>query len=286
MALSLNIAGGFSAREIARAFLKDEAATAQMLVRAKRQIRDRGLKLELPGGAALSERIDSVLDVLYLMFNEGYVAREGQSLIRQDVCHEALRLARLVAVSEASAPRVHALAALLAFQAARLPARVDEGGELVPLESQNRDLWDRALIGLGFAHFDASIGGPEISRYHVEAAIAATYARAAGGEPVDWATILHLYDQLATLNASAVVRLNRAVVVGRVYGAETALAEIDRLKDDPQMRGYYLLPATRGHLLLDSGRASDAAECFRAALNLPCSEPERRFLKRMLARCE
>lgn len=280
VALSLKTAGGFSVREIARAFLAEDAAIAQRLVRAKRQIRERRLTLELPSGAALNRRLDSVLDVLYFMFNEGYSAHEGEDLIRTDLCMEALRLARLVAASGLAAPRVDALVALMAFQAARLPARVDQAGDLILLEEQDRSRWDQRLIGLGFYHFDRSIAGDELSEYHAQAAIAATHARA--GVSIDWPVILELYDQLFAINGSAVVALNRAVVVSRVHGADAGLAAIEPLMDDPALRDYYLLLAARGHLLLELGRRAEAAECFRAALGKRCSEPERRFLQRKL----
>jgi RNA polymerase sigma-70 factor (ECF subfamily) len=162
IALSLKAIGGFSVREIARAFLADEATIAQRLVRAKRQIRDKGLSLDLPSGFDLRKRLDSVLDVVYLMFNEGYDAHQGEELIRQDLCLEALRLAQLVAASSMSVPRVHALVALIALQTARLPARTDGGGDLVLLDQQDRSRWDKRLISLGFYHFDRSVAGKEI----------------------------------------------------------------------------------------------------------------------------
>jgi RNA polymerase sigma-70 factor, ECF subfamily len=181
VALSLKTVGGFSVREIAHAFLADDAAIAQRLVRAKRQIRDQCLTLDMPGRFELKGRLDSVLDVLYFMFNEGYATHEGEELIREDLCLEALRLARLVSSSSISEPRVHALVALMALQAARLPARVDRAGDLVLLENQDRSRWDQPLIGLGFHHFDRSMAGDEVSEFHVQAAIAATHARA--GDP-------------------------------------------------------------------------------------------------------
>jgi RNA polymerase sigma-70 factor (ECF subfamily) len=282
VALSLKAVGGFSVREIARAFLADEAAIAQRLVRAKRQIRDGRLTLEMPGDRELKSRLDSVLDVLYFMFNEGYAAHEGGELIRQDLCLEALRLARLVASSSIAEPRADALVALMALQAARQPARVDHAGDLVVFEDQDRSRWDRQLIGLGFQYFDRSMSGEEVSEYHVQAAIAATHVRAAADRAPDWPLILHLYDQLMSLNASPVVALNRAVAVAKVHGPAMGLAAIEPLDSDPHLRDYYLLLAVRGHLLLELGRAAEAAACFRAALERPCSEPERRFLKRKL----
>ncbi|MBZ5620483.1 MAG: sigma-70 family RNA polymerase sigma factor [Acidobacteriia bacterium] len=285
VALSLKTVGGFSVREIARAFLADEAAIAQRLVRAKRQIRDGRLTFEMPRGVELKDRLASVLDVLYFMFNEGYAAYEGEDLIRQDLCMEALRLGCLVAASSISTPRVDALVALMALQAARLPARVDEVGDLVQLESQDRSRWDQQLIGLGFHHFDRSMVGDDVSEYHVQAAIAATHARAVDSQSVDWLAILRLYDQLLAINASPVVALNRAVAVAKVHGPAEALAAIELLDSNPKLGDYHLLLAVRGHLLLEVGRSGEAAACFRAALECPCSEPERRFLRRKLEVC-
>jgi RNA polymerase sigma-70 factor, ECF subfamily len=285
VALSLKTIGGFSVREIAGAFLVDETTIAQRLVRAKRQIRDGRLTLDLPRGPELGRRVDSVLDVLYFMFNEGYAAHDGAELIRQDLCFEALRLGRLVAASSIATQRVHALVALMALQAARLPARVDAAGDLILLDDQDRSRWDERLIALGFHHFDRSIGGDDVSEYHVQAAIAATHARAVGPTSVDWPLILELYDQLLSLNPSPVVALNRAVAVAKVRGAAEALAAIEPIEHDPKLRHYHLLLAVRGQLLMDVGRAREAAESFRAALECACSEPERRLLAHRLAAC-
>jgi RNA polymerase sigma-70 factor (ECF subfamily) len=285
VALSLKTVGGFSVREIARAFLADDAAIAQRLVRAKRQIRDRQLTLEMPGPREIRPRVDAVLESIYLMFNEGHTAHEGEDLIRQDLCFEAMRLGQLLAESSVASPRLHALMAMMALQAARLEARTDSQGDLVLLEDQDRSRWDGELTALGFRHFDRAIAGDEVSEYHVQAAIAATHARAASG-PVDWALILHLYDQLIAMNGSPVAALNRAVAVAKVRGAAAGLAEVDRLTCDPKLRHYYLLLAVRAHLLRELGRRAEAAECYRGALELRCSEPERRFLRRGLAECE
>lgn len=284
VALSLKIVGGFGVREIARAFLADEAAIAQRLVRAKRQIRDRRLTLDMPSGVELKRRLDSVLEVVYFMFNEGYAAHEGRDLIRQDLCVEALRLGRLVASSSITEPRVHALVALMAFEAARLPARVDESGDLILLADQDRSRWDRGLIGLGFYHFDRCIAGEQVSEYHMQAAIAATHAR--GAQSTDWPMILGLYDRLIAINPSPVIALNRAVAVAKVHGAEKALASMNELQEDPKLRDYYLFFAVRGHLLMELGRWADAASSFQKALEFGGSEPERRFLRRRLQECE
>jgi len=276
--LSLKIAGGFNVREIARAFLVADEAIAQRLVRARRQIRDQQLTLEMPHDAELRERVDSAIEVIYLMFNEGYGAHEGEELIRTDLCFEALRLGHLIATSSIAVPRVDALMALMALQAARLPARTDEAGDLILLEDQDRSQWDRQLIAVGFHHFGRSIAGGEVSEYHVQAAIAAMHARAPNRDAVDWPVILDLYDQLFAMNASPVVALNRAVALARVRGAAEALGSIEALK----LPGYYLLLAVRGHLFLDLGRYGEAVACFNEALNCRCSEPERRFLRRKI----
>jgi RNA polymerase sigma-70 factor (ECF subfamily) len=285
VALSLKTVGGFSVREIARAFLADEATIAQRLVRAKRQIRESGIRFELPVGADLIARIDSALEVVYLMFNEGYAAQSGEDLVRQDLCGEALRLGRLLATSSVGMPQTHALVALMAFQAARLPARVDAAGELVLLEDQDRSQWDQKLIALGFHHFNLCAEGTEVTSYHVQAAIAATHARAEETRAPDWKLILELYDQLLELSPSPIVKLNRVVVVAKVNGPEAALAELRPLADNRSLRNYYLLPAVQGQLLLDIEDKTGASQCFRQALDRPCSEPERRFLQRKLAQC-
>jgi RNA polymerase sigma-70 factor (ECF subfamily) len=285
VALSLKIIGGFSVREIARAFLCDDAAIAQRIVRAKRQIRERQLTLDLPSAAELTRRLDSALDVIYLMFNEGYSAHDGATLIRQDLCFEALRLGRIVAASPLAEPHVHALVALMALQAARFPARVDTFGDLVPLEDQDRRQWDERLIAIGFGHFDRSMAGDLVSPFHVQAAIAATYARALSDEAVDWRVVLDLYDQLLAIHPSPIVVLNRAVVVSRVHGAAAGLAALEPLNNSRMLRHYHLLMSVRGQLLLEVGRPTEARAAFEAALACECSDPERRFLERKLARC-
>ena len=286
VALSLKTVGGFSVREIARAFLADDAAIAQRLVRARRQIREQSLTLEMPRGDSLARRLDSVLGAIYLIFNEGYAAHQGEDLVRHDLCFEALRLGRLLASSSIAAPRIHALVALMALEAARLPARVDASGDLILLEEQDRTRWDQSLIALGFHHFDRSMSGNEVSVYHAQAAIAATHARAAGEGSIDWPVVLSLYDQLLAISASPVVALNRAVAVAKVHGSEQALAAIEPLRTDPKLQNYYLLLAVQGHLLHELARDAEAAHAFQAALDCPCSEPERRFLRRKLAECQ
>ena len=286
VALSLKTVGGFNVREIARAFLADEAATAQRLVRAKRLIRDKKLTLEMPRGAELQQRLDTVCEVIYFMFNEGYSALEGEALVRHDLCQEALRLGLLITSSSLATPAVHALVALMALQAARLPARTDEAGDIVLLESQDRDLWDPRLVALGFHHFERSMSGEHVSEYHVQAAIAATHARASHADSPDWPLILHLYDELISIKNSSVIALNRAVAVSKVHGTAEGLRAIEALDHNPDLRNYHLLMAVRGHFLLQLGRLNEAAHCFRSALRCRCSEPERRFLQKKLVECD
>jgi RNA polymerase sigma-70 factor (ECF subfamily) len=286
VALSLKTVGGFSTREIARAFLSDETTIAQRLVRAKRQIRESNISFDLPSGNDLSLRLESVTEVIYLMFNEGYAAQEGEDLVRQDLCGEALRLGQLLASSSVSTPQAHALVALIAFQAARLPARIDASGELVLLEDQDHRLWDPKLIALGFHHFTESAEGDSVSSYHIQAAVGAVYAGTLTTGNIDWRRILGLYDQLMELRPSPIVALNRAVAVSKVDGPEAALAALRPLTEDRTLRNYYLLPAVQGSLLLDLNDRDAAADCFRKALDRPCSEPEKRFLHRKLSECE
>lgn len=280
VALSLKLVGGFGVGEIARVSLVEEQTIAQRLVRAKRVIRERRLSLEMPANGGLSARVDSVLEVIYLMFSAGYGAGAGEELIRRDVCLEALRLGRLVAGSSMGAPRVDALVALMALQAARLPARMDAAGELVLLEEQDRSLWDSELFGLGFSYFARAIAGDVVSEWHLQAGIAAVYAKARISGEIDWVEILESYDQLVLMTDSPVVRLNRAVAVMRVYGASVALVELEKLEGCEALQGYHLLPAVRGRMLAELGRFAEAEAAFLEALGCGCSEPERRFLER------
>jgi RNA polymerase sigma-70 factor (ECF subfamily) len=283
VARSLKLVGGFSTDEIARIFFSEPSTIAQRLVRTKRLIREQNLTLAMPFKAELKQRLNSVLAVIYLMFSGGYVAHAGEDLIRSDVCLEALRLGRLVASSWMSAPRVDALVALMALQVARLPSRTDATGDLVLLEEQDRKLWDDDLIALGFSYFDLSTAGDDISEWHVQAAIAATYASAASSAEIDWAAILEHYNQLMEMTDSPVVALNRAVVVMKVHGAEASLAALTPLAGSSALEKYHLLPATQGHVLTALGRLNEARAAFSAALECDCTLLENRFLQRQLA---
>ena len=282
--LTLKLAGGFGVAEIARAFLSREPAIAQRIVRAKRRLRAGDVALEVPAPAELPARLDSVLEVLYLMFNEGYAAHRGERLVRADLVDEAIRLGRLVAAHPVTGvPRAHALLALMLLQGARLPARVDAGGRLLLLAEQDRSLWDRRRITAGFRHLERAAEGHELSEYHVQAAIAACHLSAASADTTDWPQILTHYEVLARHFPSPVVALNRAVAMAMVDGPEHGLAALEPLAELPELDDYYLLPATRGELLRRSGRDREARAEFQCALDLVSTEPERRFLQARLA---
>lgn len=283
VALSLKTVGAFSVREIARAFLASESTIAQRLVRAKRQLRDIKASFDLPSGGELAQRLDSVLEVVYLLFNEGYAAHDGDDLIRVDLCRESLRLARLVADSPVTGvPAAQALASLLAFQGARLRARIDEAGEMVLLEDQDRALWDDRLLTLGFSYLGRSAAGRVMTAYHVQAAIAAVHAAAPTAQATRWDAILGHYDDLLAINPSPLVALNRAVALAKVAGAPAGLRALSAIEAEPTLRNYYLLPSVKGRLLAEVGDRDGAAAAFKAALAQPCSEPERRLLTRRL----
>jgi len=284
VALTLKTVGGFGVSEIARAFLAREPTIAQRLVRAKRAIREQGIEFALPSADEMSARLDSVLEVIYLLFNEGYSAHGGDNLVRADLCREALRLGRLVAGHPATdLPKSHALQALMCLHAARLPARTDEEGEIFLLADQDRTLWDRRLIAEGYSHLERSASGDEFSQYHLQAGIAACHIAAASFEQTDWRHIVNLYDTLYGLNPSPVVALNRAVAIAKWRGAAAGISELERISDHPSLKNYYLLFATLGELWLEIGETDKAAGFFEQALACQCSEPERRYLARKMS---
>ena len=286
VALTLKTVGGFSVEEIAAAFLAESEAIAQRLVRAKRQIREQAIAIEIPAEEELGGRLDSVLDVLYLLFNEGYSAHGGPNLTRAELCGEAIRLAEILAGNPATdRPVVHALLALMLLQASRLPARVDEAGDVLLLAEQDRGVWDQELIGRGLRHLDHAASGRTITAYHVEAAIAAAHAVAVDDAATDWGYVVRLYDDLLAIKPSPVVELNRAIALAMTEGPAAGIAAIDRIEQDPALARYYLLPAALGRLWLEAGDPEHAARYFEEALTRPCSAPERRFLERQLAKC-
>jgi RNA polymerase sigma-70 factor (ECF subfamily) len=283
IALTLKAVSGFSVAEIARAFLSEEATIAQRLVRAKRRIREAGITVALPSLAEIPRRLDSVLQVLYLLFNEGYAAHAGDNLVREDLCAEAIRLAQLlVSRPDTGLPKVHAFLALFCFQAARLETRQDVAGNLLLLEEQDRSQWDRTLLTHGVNQLELAAQGDELTEYHLQAGIAAVHATSPSFAETNWPRLVQLYDELLAVAPSPVVALNRAIAQSMVEGPKRALAALDRLSREPAMKNYYLLPAVRADFLRRLGRTAEAAACYQEALAFPCSEPERRFLLRRL----
>ncbi|HEY2317704.1 MAG TPA: RNA polymerase sigma factor, partial [Solirubrobacteraceae bacterium] len=277
--LTLRLFGGLSTPEIARAFLTSEATVAQRVVRAKRTLAEARVPLEVPGGAELGPRLASVLEVLYLVFNEGYAATAGEDWMRPALCEDALRMGRILAELLPGESEVHGLVALMEIQASRARARVGRAGEPVLLLDQDRSRWDRVLIGRGMAALARAeqLGGA-LGPYALQGAIAACHARAATPEQTDWGRIVALYDALAQLSGSPVVELNRAVAVSMAYGPEAALELVDALVAESALSDYHLLPSVRADLLARLGRVSEArAELARAAA-LTQNESERRLL--------
>ncbi len=283
VALSLRTLGGLSTPEVARALLISESAAAQRIVRAKRE-------MERLGATPVSEadmdaRIDAVLDVLYLIFNEGHHATAGADLVRLHLVGDAIRLTEILAGTAAtSRPRAHALAALMFFGASRLVARTDDLGDLVLLEDQDRSRWDRAHLARAFHHLDRSAQGPEISRFHLEAGIAAVHAEAGDPSRTDWVRILSLYDEMHARWPSPIVGLNRAVAVLHVRGAVEAERALTPALSDPSLQSYALLYAVAAEFARQRGDHVKAAKWLDRALSCPSSEPQRRFIQRALER--
>lgn len=283
LALTLKLASGLSTAEIARAFLTPKSTIAQRLVRAKRQIREGGIRIEPPDEADLARRIDGVLRVVYLVFNEGYGATAGENLVRGDLCDEAIRLGQLLLHYRVQLPSVHALLALMMLQAARLPARTHEDGTLAVLAHQDRSLWDRRLIGEGMRHLGRSAEGNVITTYHLQAEIAAIHATAESDDATNWAEVVRVYDQLYGLEPTPVVALNRAIACSRWRGPQAGIEALNEINVSPAMSHYHLLPAVRGELFRQLGDHSAAARSYGEALACSCTEPERRFLEGQLA---
>jgi RNA polymerase sigma-70 factor (ECF subfamily) len=281
VALTLKLVAGLGTGEIARAFLITESAAAQRLVRAKRAIRDSGISMDMPETDELRPRLRSVLETVYLLFNEGYSAGEGDDVIQRDRLEEACRLGVMLVRDERTAsPTAHALLALMLFHASRLDTRSDSDGALLLLEDQDRTRWDRGLIARGFHHLQRSAAGDELTAYHLEAGIAAVHARSASFGETNWDEIVSLYDMLRTVKPGPVVGLNRAVAVAMARGIDAGLAELDAIGS---MSGYPQNAIVRGELLRRAGRTSEAREQFGLALRVPCSKPQRAFVEKKLA---
>jgi len=279
VALTLRLIGGLTTEEIASAYLVPEAIVAQRIVRAKRTLADANVPFEVPRGDELASRLSSVLEVIYLVFNEGYSATAGGDWVRPALCEEALRLGRILAELAPEEAEVHGLVALMEIQASRLRARVGPSGEPVLLLDQDRVRWDHLLIRRGFTALERArrLGGAP-GPYALQAAIAACHARARTGPETDWWRIASLYDGLARLTPSPVVELNRAVAVSMSQGPAAGLELVDALTAEPSLRSYYLLPAVRGDLLAKLDRNGEAREEFERAASLTRNERERELL--------
>ncbi|MFB4263909.1 RNA polymerase sigma factor [Nonomuraea sp. GTA35] len=286
VALTLRVLGGLTTDEIARAFLVPESTVAQRIVRAKRTLADKRVPFEVPQGAELAGRLSSVLEVIYLIFNEGYSATAGDDWMRPGLCEDALRLGRVLAGLMPKEPEVHGLVALMEIQASRSAARVGPSGEPILLLEQNRARWDRLLIGRGLAALDRAeelSGAP--GPYTLQAAIAACHARALTPGDTDWARIAGLYEALARMSRSPVVELNRAVALSMAYGPAAGLELLDQIVAEPSLRGYHLLPSVRGDLLFKLGRVDEARAEFERAAGMTRNARERALLEERAAAC-
>jgi len=286
VALTLRLLGGLTTAEIARAFLASEPTIAQRIVRAKRTLADAGVPFEVPRGGELTARLSSVLDVIYLIFNEGYSATAGDDWMRPALCEEALRLGRILAELAPNEPEVHGLTALMEIQASRARARVNGSGEPILLMDQNRAQWDHVLIARGLAalHRAEKLGGLR-GRFSLQAAIAACHARARTGAETDWTRIAALYEALAQIAPSPVVELNRAVAVAMAAGPRAGLEIVDELCAGGRLENYHLLPSVRGDLLTRLGRFAEAREEFERAASLTRNARERKLLLDRAAAC-
>jgi RNA polymerase sigma-70 factor (ECF subfamily) len=287
VALTLRLLGGLSTGEIARAFLVPERTIAQRIVRAKRTLTEAHVPFEVPRGAELAARLSSVLEVVYLIFNEGYSATSGNEWLRPELCEDALRLGRILAECVPQEPEVHGLVALMEIQASRAKARVGPSGQPILLLDQNRAQWDQLLIRRGFAALQRAeqLGGG-LGQYGIQAAIAACHARAATAEDTEWARIVALYDALAQLTPSPIVELNRAVAVAMAYGPQAGLELVDSLTAEPSLKNYHLLPSVRGDLLTKLGRLPEARAEFEMAATLTRNSRERNLLLERARACE
>ncbi len=279
VALTLRLLGGLTTEEIARAFLTSEPTIAQRIVRAKRTLAREQIPFEVPRGVDRAERLSSVLEVIYLVFNEGYSATAGDDWLRPSLCEEALRLGRILAELAPQEPEVHGLVALMEIQASRSRARVGPSGEPILLFDQNRAKWDRLLIRRGLAALDrAERIAPERGRYVVQASIAACHARAQTPDETDWSRIVSLYDELASIEPSPVVELNRAVAVSMASGPQAGLDLVDPLTRDAALQSYHFLPSIRGDLLFKLDRFDEARREFERAAGLTRNARERELL--------
>jgi len=286
VALALKTLCGFSVAEISHAFLTTEVAIAKRLTRAKQKIQEAQVPFEIPVGDELTRRLDSVLQSLYLLFNEGYKASSGENLVREELCQEAIRLTELLAQHRAgNQPKTHALLALMLLNSARIPTRQDDEGNLLRLEEQDRTRWDQAMIARGMSHLHQSAAGEALSEYHLQAGIAACHATATNYSETDWSKILSLYDRLSEFDDSPLVALNRAVAVANVRGPKAGLETVRAIRDRERLGSYYLLYSVIGELEMRLNNRETAAQEFRRAFELAETKSERAFLLKRLQRC-
>ncbi|PYL74166.1 MAG: sigma factor, ECF subfamily protein [Verrucomicrobia bacterium] len=287
VALALKTLCGFSVMEIGRAFLTSEAAIAKRLTRAKQKIQEARIPFEIPVGAELARRLDSVLQSLYLLFNEGYKASSGEKLVRDELCQEAIRLTELLANHLAgNQPKTHALLALMLLNAARFAAREDPHGNLLRLQEQDRTRWDQMTIARGMSHLRESAAGDGLSEYHLQAGIAVCHAMAIDYESTDWERILSLYDRLMEFDDSPVVALNRAVAVANVHGPKAGLEAVRAIRGREKLDAYHLFYSVIGELEMRLNHHGAAAREFRKAFELAATKSERAFLLKRLQACE
>ncbi|MCC5850482.1 MAG: sigma-70 family RNA polymerase sigma factor [Verrucomicrobia bacterium] len=286
IALALKVLGGFSPREIARAFFCKEAAIAKRLTRARQRLQREDIRWEIPVGSDLPPRLEGVLHSLYLLFNEGYKASGGERIVREELCEEAIRLTRLLAEHpEVGQPRVHALLALMYLNGARLQTRVDDAGNLLRMEDQDRSRWNKTMIQQGVFHLARVCKGDQLSEYHLQAGISACHCLAPDVSSTDWPRILDLYDHLMEINDSPLIALNRAVALAKVRGPDEGIAEVERLLNQSPWESYYLTHAVLGEFECQRKDVKAAAGHFQEALQRSEMASERAFLSKRLQEC-
>lgn len=282
--LSLKLISGFGIKEISSALLKNEEAVKKAITRAKLKFKNEIGKIEIPVERELNKRLSSVLKVIYLVFNEGYKSTEGETLVKKDVCLEAIRLAEILTENKnCDVPQLNALLSLMCFNAARFEARINENEELVTLENQNRNLWDKELINAGMYYLNKSSTGMILSQYHLEAGIASLYTMSENFESTDWQTILNLYDILILHNDSPVAALNRLVVFEKINGAEKALAEITKLEKNENLSTNYLYYSIKADFQKNAGLNDEAKKLLEMAVKLASNKIEINFLRKKLS---
>lgn len=288
VSLILKTLCGFSIPEIARAYLTTEENVNKRLVRARQKIREDKIAFEIPEGHAIESRLEAVLQAIYLLFNEGYSASTGNDLIRYELCAEAIRLAEIIIASPSIKEKanVYACLALIYLNASRFRARQSDKGEILTMAKQDRNLWDRQLMQQGFLYLDKATTGQTLSIYHILAAISAYHCSAKDFDSTDWKGILSLYDKLAEADPSPLVQLNRTIALGKVYGADAAISELEKIRMHASLKNYHLLYSTLGEFYEQAGRIDDAKRSYETAIELSNLPAEKELLKRKLAACE